>query len=289
MQNQPQISNWMQEILTSYKEYMGLQVSRKTIEAYSADITMFLEYLQSKGIKRLSQIKAEMIVSYLGHQKNLSKSNASLNRYRMSIKSLFLYLRIKEVVQGDIMLKVPTPKINQKAPYVPSVSEIQAILAIPTSLRDKAILELLYSSGLRASELCDLTLRDIEGTQVIVRMGKGGFNRAVPLTKQATDTIAAYIEQRGTQEGILFQTLMGKKLRRQLLSKIVATYAKKAGVEGVTTHTLRHACATHLLERGADLRMIQKVLGHSSITSTQRYTQLSSNVIQEMFQQFHPR
>ncbi len=289
MQSPLKVSNWMLEILISYKEYMSLQVSPKTIIAYTSDIIMFLEYLQSKGVKRLAQIKSQMIVSYLGYQKSLGKSNASLNRYRISIKSLFLFLRITKAIQEDIMLNVPTPKISQKAPYVPSVCEIEAILAIPTSLRDKAILELLYSSGLRASELCDLDIRDIAGHQILVRCGKGDKGRTIPLTQGAYKAIGAYIQERGTQPGILFQTLMGKKIRRQLLSKIVGNYAKKAGVEKVTTHTLRHACATHLLERGADLRMIQTVLGHSSITSTQRYTQLSSNVIQEMFQQFHPR
>lgn len=289
MKSHTPISNWMQEILTSYKEYMNLKVGEKTIIAYSSDIIMFLEYLQSKGVKRLGHIKGQMIVSYLGYRKSLGNSNASLNRYRMSIKSLFVFLRITDAVQDDIMLKVPTPKISQKAPYVPTVSEIEAILAIPTSLRDKAILELLYSSGLRASELCDLDIRDLSGNTILVRKGKGDKTRTVPLTKQAYNTISTYIQERGTQVGPLFQTLMGKKLRRQLLSKIVNNYAKKAGIEGVTTHTLRHACATHLLDQGADLRLIQEVLGHSSIVSTQRYTQLSSNKIQEMFQQFHPR
>jgi len=289
MKNQPQISSWMQDILTDYKEYMNLKVGEKTIIAYSSDIIMFLEYLQSKGVKRLGHIKGQMIVSYLGYRKSLGNSNASLNRYRMSIKSLFLYLRITDVVKDDIMLKVPTPKVSQQSPYVPTVNEIEAILAIPTSLRDKAILELLYSSGLRASELCDLDIRDTAGHTILVRCGKGSKTRTVPLTQGAYDTIAAYIQERGTHAGPLFQTLMGKKLRRQLLSRIVTNYAKKAGIEGVTTHTLRHACATHLLDEGADLRLIQEVLGHSSIASTQRYTHLSSNKIQEMFQQFHPR
>jgi site-specific recombinase XerD len=199
------------------------------------------------------------------------------------------YLRIRKIITEDLLLEVPTPRIQKKAPYVPTVSEIEAILAIPASRRDKAILELLYSSGLRASELCDLDIRDTSGFQIMVRCGKGGKTRTVPLTQQAYNTMAEYIQERGTQPGPLFQTLMQKKLRRQLLSKIVTSYAKKAGIEGVTTHTLRHACATHLLDQGADLRLIQEVLGHSSIASTQRYTHLSSNKMQEMFNKFHPR
>jgi integrase/recombinase XerD len=289
MQSQVPILSWMQEILTNYKEHMILQVSENTIIAYTSDIRKFFEYLQSKGIKRLNQIKAQMILSYLGYQKSLGKSNTSLNRYRLSIKSMFLFLRITDAVVEDIMLKVPIPKISVKAPYIPSVCEIEAMLSKPTSLRDRAILELLYSSGLRAAELCNLDLRDIEGCQVMVRMGKGDKNRAVPLTPEANKALREYIADRGVEPGILFYTLMGKKIKRQNLSKMVTQYAKEAGIEGVTTHTLRHACATHLLEAGADLRMIQKVLGHSSISSTQRYTQLSSNIIQEMFNKFHPR
>ncbi len=289
MQSQTVILNWMQEILTSYKEHMILQVSENTIEAYTSDIRKFFEYIQSKGVKKLNQVKAQMILSYLGYQKSLGKSNTSLNRYRLSIKSMFLFLRITDVVHEDIMLKVPVPKISVKAPYVPAVCEIEAILSKPDCLRDKAILELLYSSGLRAAELCNLDLRDIEGCQVIIRMGKGDKNRAVPLTPEASKALREYVIERGTEPGILFQTVMGKKIKRQNLSKMVTRYAKEAGIEGVTTHTLRHACATHLLEAGADLRMIQKVLGHSSISSTQRYTQLSSNIMQEMFSKFHPR
>lgn len=289
MQSHIQISNWMQEHLSEYTSSISLDKSKKTVEAYKHDITCFLQYLQSKGVKRIAQLKGQMIVSYLGYQKSLDKSDATLNRYCMSIRSFFTYLRVTKVIQQDIMLEVPTPRIKQKAPFVPTVSEIENILAMPTSLRDKAILELLYSSGLRASELCDLDIRDTAGYTILVRCGKGSKTRTVPLTQEAYIAIAAYIQERGMHGGPLFLTVMGKKLKRQVLSKIVEKYAKKAGIEGVTTHTLRHACATHLLDRGADLRLIQEVLGHSSIASTQRYTHLSSNKIQEMFQQFHPR
>ena len=289
MKNQPQISSWMQQLLDDYTAQISLSKSKQTVEAYTFDIIRFLEYLQMKQVKRITQLKGQVIVNYLGYQKSLGKSDTSLNRYYMSIRSFCRFLRKTKAIAEDITLDVCAPMFNQKSPYVPSVCEIEAILGIPTSLRDKAILELLYSSGLRASELCDLDIKDTIGLQIIVRCGKRGKTRTVPLTQGAYETIAAYIQERGTQPGPLFQTLMGKKLRRQLLSKMVMNYAKKAGIEGVTTHTLRHACATHLLDEGADLRLIQEVLGHSSIASTQRYTHLSSNKMQEMFTKFHPR
>jgi site-specific recombinase XerD len=149
---------------------------------------------------------------------------------------------------------------------------------------------LLYSSGLRASELCALEYEDFKRSSVTVRCGKRSKTRTVPITDEAMDAIMGYIDTyRGHEGGWLFQTMLGRQIRRQLLCAIVVEYAKKARVQGVTTHTLRHACATHLLDQGADLRLIQEVLGHSSIASTQRYTHLSSGKMQEMFKQFHPR
>lgn len=294
MKGQTLILSWMQQLLDEYHGQIVLSKGRQTVEAYLSDIRRFLEFTQQKGIKRISQFKGPMIVSYLGYQKSLGKSDASVNRYYMAIKSFFKYLRITKAMSEDICLDVATPRVRAIAPYVPSVCEIGAILSKPdtrtvSGKRDKAILELLYSSGLRASELCDIELRDLQPTQIIVRKGKGSKTRTIPITKQANVSIQAYVAERGVECGVLFQTLMGKKLRRQLLSKIVTMYAEKAGVEGITTHTLRHACATHLLDQGADLRLIQEVLGHSTIASTERYTHLSSNKMQEMFKQFHPR
>lgn len=295
MKSQIAISSWMQKLLDEYVATISLTKSKQTVEAYRMDVARFLEYLQNRGIKRVTQMKGQSIITYLGYQKTLGKSDTSLNRYYMSIRSFCRFLRKIKATVEDISFDVQAPMFRQKTPYVPNLCEIEALLDTPcktseVGLRDRAILELLYSSGLRASELCDLNITDCAGYQVTVKQGKRGKTRTVPITRSAYDAIAMYIQEgRGTSFGPLFQTLMGKKLRRQLLCKMVGYYAKKAGIEGITTHTLRHACATHLLEQGADLRLIQEVLGHSSIASTQRYTHLSSNKIQEMFNQFHPR
>lgn len=295
MKSQIVISGWMQQLLDEYVATISLTKSKQTVEAYSMDIARFLEYLQNRGVKRASHMKGQQIITYLGHQKSLGKSDTSLNRYYMSLRSFCSFLRKTKVLQEDLSLDVSAPIFRQSAPYVPKLHEIDKLLATPdlsteSGRRDKAILELLYSSGLRASELCDLDIKDCAGHQVTVKQGKRGKTRTVPITESACDSIMEYLKNdRGLEPGPLFQTIMGKKLRRQLLCKMVGNYAKKAGIEGITTHTLRHACATHLLEQGADLRLIQEVLGHSSIASTQRYTHLSSNKIQEMFNQFHPR
>lgn len=295
MDSQIAILSWMQALLNDYTAQIILSKSTQTSKAYIFDITRFLEYMQLKGVKRLTHFSGTLIVSYLGHQKSLGKSDASINRYYMSIRSFCRFLRKTKALPEDITLDISAPMFRQNAPYVPTVAEIIRLLDTPnretqSGRRDRAILELLYSSGLRASELCDLAINDCAGFQVMVKQGKRGKTRTVPITQGAHDAIAQYIQQdRGTKAGPLFQTVMGKKLRRQLLCKAIRQYGKKAGIEAITTHTLRHACATHLLDQGADLRLIQEVLGHSSIASTQRYTHLSSNKIQEMFKQFHPR
>jgi integrase/recombinase XerD len=163
-----------------------------------------------------------------------------------------------------------------------------------SGLRDRAMIELLYSSGLRATEICDLKLNHISDMQVMVKCGKRGKTRTIPMTEQAYQWINTYVEKHRKErfshdQGLLFVTLQGKPIRRQFLFLMIKDYVCKADLQEITPHTLRHACATHLLDQGADLRMIQEVLGHSSIASTQRYTHLSSNKMQSMFKQFHPR
>lgn len=295
MNNQSRALSWMGASLSKFVGELSLSKSRPTVEAYRYDVGKFLEYVTTCGVKRMSTIKAGHIVDYLSDCKMQGKSESSVHRYYMSIRAYFRFLRRSKMVEGDLTQDITPPKCNQRAPYIPSLEQIERILSAPSQetesgVRDRAILELLYSSGLRASELCDLRIEDFKETGVIVRCGKRSKTRTVPLTEQASEAIRVYIHRyRESHAGFLFQTIMGKQIRRQLLSAMVSTYACKCNVEGVTTHTLRHACATHLLDQGADLRLIQEVLGHSSIASTQRYTHLSSQKIEQMFNKFHPR
>lgn len=289
------LSAWMIESLESFIEQLSLSKSKPTVDAYRFDVATLLQYLSEKGIKRMSSLRPDHLISYLGYQKSRGKSDASIYRYHTAIRSYCRFLKRSKYLSEDLTEDINPPVSRQKAPYIPSISEIEAILKQPredseSGVRDRAILELLYSSGLRASELCDLMFNDWQGDRVIIRCGKRSKTRTIPITENAQNAIQEYVNKyRGTKQGILFRTKLGKQMRRQLLCALVSEYAYKAGLEDVTTHTLRHACATHLLDEGADLRMIQEVLGHSSIASTQRYTHLSSNKIQQMFQNFHPR
>lgn len=295
MNNQSKISASLTESLSEFIAQLSLSKSMGTVEAYRYDVAKFLEFIHAKGIKRVGAIKPAHIIQYLSECKAQGKSDASISRYYMSIRSYTRYLRRSKAIETDLTHDITAPRHSLKAPRIPSVDEVKRILEQPNTktesgMRDRAILELLYSSGLRATELCSLELHHVNLASVTVSQGKRGKTRTVPITEEAFSWINRYVcEFRGEEPGPLFQTIMGKGLRRQLLSAIVGEYAKKAGIQGVTTHTLRHACATHLLDHGADLRLIQEVLGHSSIASTQRYTHLSSNKMREMFNQFHPR
>ncbi len=249
-------------------------------------------------MRNLGSLKSEHLMSYLGHQKAQGKSDTTIHRYYMSLKSYVRHLKRNRIIKEDITedLQGAAPRCKQAAPRIPTPKEMarmldQTDLSTEIGLRDRAILEVLYGSGLRANELCELELRDWKQDSILVHCGKGSKTRTVPLTPEAREWITRYVNAyRGDDEGYLFITaVQRKRIRNQYLSHMVGRYAKQARLEGVTTHTLRHACATHLLDQGADLRFIQELLGHSSISSTERYTHLSSQSIQRMFTQFHPR
>lgn len=295
MLNQSLNSNWTLETLTNFTNQLTLSMSSNTVQGYHHDVKKFLIFIENKEVKRATRVKPEHIINYLVYEKATGKSDSTLNRYLVAIKCFFNYLKKTKIVEKDVTFDVKPPKIHNKPPKILTKNEITLILQQPniktfSGLRDRAILELLYSSGLRASELCDLELEDITQSSVRISCGKGKKTRTIPMTENAAQWIAAYVnEYRGIEEGYLFLTMNFKQMRRQLLCEIVNTYAKKAEIKGVTPHTFRHACATHLLEEGAGISMIQILLGHNSLATTQKYAHLSSISMEAMFKQFHPR
>jgi integrase/recombinase XerD len=277
----------------AYLGSLSLSKSKGTVQAYGTDLRLFLRYLEDRKIRMATKVQACHIEGFLGYAKQLGRSDATLNRYYMSIRSFTNWLRKSKVLTEDIAIDITKPKLEVSAPRVPTRDEIQRILAATDceycrGIRDRAILELLYGSGLRASELCDLKDGDIHLDKVFVAKGKGSKARTVPITASTSFWVEQYIEYCREDDGTpwLWQRMKGDRLTPGDLFVIVERYAKRAGVPEVTPHTLRHACATHLLEAGADLRFIQLLLGHSSISSTQRYTHLSSQSLQEMFKRF---
>lgn len=290
------MSKQMSELLLSFEASLALSKTDLTRQAYCFDVGRFLSFLQAKGVKKVATMGRVHVQCYLSDLKMQGMKNSTITRNYMSLRALSKHMRRNKLTQDDITENVPVPRNDQIAPKIMSRAEIDRLLqqpdlSTPTGFRDRAILELLYSSGLRASELCALDLEDWQENSVRIKLGKRQKTRTIPITKTANTFIEQYVSlHRGKgYVDALFLTSQGKRLRRQLLCKIVVHYADHAEIQGVSTHSLRHACATHLLDAGADLRLIQEVLGHSSLQATQRYTHLSGEQMKSRFEQFHPR
>ena len=293
---QSMIPKQMNEALLSFNESLALSLTDLTRKAYCFDVARFLQFLQEKSVKKLCTIKPLHVISYLSTLKSKHMQDSTINRNFMSLRAFDKFLLRNKLIEEKITDGIQSPKNQQKAPKILTKEEVirileQPILSSVIGLRDRAMLELLYSSGLRASELCGLDLDDYRQGSIRIKSGKRGKTRTIPITATADTFIRDYIQEsrKSNYTQALFLTSQGKRIRRQLLCKTVTLYALDADIEDVSTHTLRHACATHLLDNGADLRLIQEVLGHSTIASTERYTHLSNAQMSSRFEQFHPR
>lgn len=268
-----------------------------TVEAYKRDVEAFAAFLAGCKIDNFSLVTTDHIIAFMAKLKDAEYATASLCRSLIAIKVLFRFLLRENFIAANIALYLQTPKLWQLIPEVMTCEEIDKLLRQPDpstahGARDKAILEVLYASGLRVSELCGLNLYSMDDKFVRV-MGKGSKERMVPIGSkaiQAVDHYLSYNEKRSldTQEP-LFITKSGKRIDRICIWRMIKEYAKQAGIlKNISPHTLRHSFATHLLDNGADLRIIQEMLGHASIGSTDRYTHVSRTHLQEAFQAFHP-
>lgn len=272
--------------------------SPHTIEAYQRDTKAFLNFIKKQEICSWNDVVPGHIIGFLEHKKSQNHAVSSLCRYLAAIKAMFHFFKREGHVSKDVTLLCDTPKLWQCIPEVLSQREIEFIFQQPDietfyGARDRAILEILYSSGLRVSELCGLNIYDVDDSYIRVK-GKGGKERMVPIGSHAVKALDRYLAFReGGEEDrgeALFINTKFKPMDRIAIWKIVKSYVKKAGIQKVISpHTFRHSFATHLLDNGADLRVIQDLLGHSSINSTDRYTHISRSKIHEAFEAFHPR
>lgn len=270
-------------------------LSPHTIEAYGRDISLFGSLLNGKHWK---EVVPEDILAFLGLLKGKGYASSSICRTLVAIKVFFRFLKKEGEMTLDLGRYFDTPKIWQLIPEVLSVEEVDALLAQPKTddslgSRDKAILELLYATGMRVSELCGLSLNDLSDTFVKVK-GKGKKERIIPVGKKAMTAIDDYLLRfRGEmkeENGPLFISPRGKPIDRITVWNRVKAYARSAGIaKSISPHTLRHSFATHLLDNGADLRLIQDMLGHEDIGTTDRYTHVTGNRLKAAFKAFHPR
>lgn len=298
-------TSW-QPYLKGYQQYLRLEkgLSEHSREAYSKDIQKFLDFLSSEGYDlSIQEISKTHIREFLNAINETGISTRSQARLLSGLKSFFQYLQAEKVITELPTEDISMPQIGSKLPDVLSVEEIEAMLnAIdrthPQGERNKTIIEVLYGCGLRVSELVHLKISQIKlkhGYLVII--GKGNKERLVPLGQPVSDQIELYLNHvRSHQdivsgfEDILFLNRRGRNLTRIMIFQIVSRLAKAAGIDRkISPHTLRHSFATHLLEGGADLRAIQEMLGHASITTTEIYTHLDQHYLHSVIRQFHPR
>lgn len=291
----------MQQWLDDFLSYLGSEkgLAQNTLISYRRDIEMFFSLLKEKAKGSIDEAVEEDVIAFLSMLKNQEYATSSICRAMVAVKMLFRFLKRERLVVKDVTMLLDSPKMWQLIPEVLTVSEVDALLNIPdvttfSGARDKAILQVIYASGLRVSEVCGLNLHDVDDTVVRVK-GKGGKERIVPIAAQAVAAIDHYLVTfrqhcEGEREAPLFVSEKGRRIDRTAVWKMVKRYAKAAGiVKEISPHTLRHSFATHLLENGADLRVIQEMLGHSNIATTDRYTHISQRHLSEAFEAFHPR
>lgn len=288
----------MQQQLNDFLTYLASEkgVSRNTLEAYSRDVHTFASFLKEKSISSWKGVEQAHLIEFLSLRKSLGYASSSMSRHLIAIKVLFRFLKREGIIAQNVTVHLETPKMWQLIPDVLTQNEMQKMLSLPDTqiingARDKAILELLYACGLRVSELCDLKINDVDDTFIRIVKGKGGKERVVPIGSHAIKAIDHYLGFRhDTSQEALFVSSRGKPMSRVAIWKVVKDYAKKAGItKPIFPHTFRHTCATDLLRNGADIRVIQEILGHADISSTERYTHVNADELQVAFESFHPR
>lgn len=275
--------------------------SDNTLQAYRRDIKKFLEYARDNSISSFCDVKTEDVAAYKHYLSGLGLSPSSVSRALSALRSLFQYLITAGVVEHNPAREIPNDKVAKKAPQILTSKEIEMLLAQPSThsvkgIRDKAMLELLYATGIKVSELINLNLNDINLQLSFIRCGSKSKERFIPIYPLAVKSLSNYIEKSRKllvlhpDEPALFVNIAGERLTRQGFWKILKNYAKSAKIyKDITPHTLRHSFAAHLLENGADIHDIQEILGHSDISSTQRYAQFLKNKMKNSYMKYHPR
>jgi integrase/recombinase XerD len=294
----------MYHLIDEYLNFMAVEkgASRNTIDGYSRDLNRYAGFVEERGILEISGIETEDVIAYLAslHREGLAAN--SVNRALAAIRGFYRYLLREKKVDHTPMAHIVLAKVWSRLPDVLSRDEMALLLAqpgaeTPADVRDSAMLELMYATGIRVSELIGLTINSINWqVGYLVAMGKGEKERIVPVGQTAYERVKRYQETarplllKGRESDRLFLNRSGKGLTRQGFWKIVKKYAAKAGLDkAIHPHTFRHSFASHLLEGGADLRSVQIMLGHADISTTQIYTHVTRERLKEIHRKYHPR
>lgn len=294
----------MKELIDSFLDYLSVEraLAKNTIIAYRQDLNIYLDFIIKGGMQALSKVTKNDIVEFMLSQKDSKVSPTSISRRLAAIRMFHRFLCRERVLKSDPTTLIESPKLWKKVPDTLSLNEVEALISQPKArdhqgARDKAILETLYATGMRVSESCDLEINNLNLDIGFLRCtGKGNKERVIPLGRKAIHSIKRYLEfsrphfLKQKTSKYLFISRSASKLSRQSVWKLIKRYALEAKIKKpVKVHTLRHSFATHLLERGADLRSVQEMLGHSNISTTQIYTHIDKERLKSVYKMFHPR
>ncbi len=289
--------------VSSFINYLIVEkgLSANTIEAYRNDIVLFRKFLELEKVK-LRDAGEETITRYVAFLFNAGYSPRSIMRFCSSLRHMYKFMAEEGMIPENPADILETPRAFRLLPKYLSDKEVETLLSLPDvetpfGQRDKAMIELLYATGLRVSELINLKINDLNMDECfLITFGKGAKERLVPFTDTARNWVKTYLNDgrittlNGKESYVLFLNRFGNTLTRQGFWKILKGYGRKIGIaDKLSPHTLRHTFATHLLEHGADLRAVQMMLGHSSITTTEIYTHISMERLKQVYFKFHPR
>jgi integrase/recombinase XerD len=281
----------IEEFLSHLKYERGY--SGNTVSAYKRDLVHFDKHLTQMNISSIDDITRPVVSSFVTALVGMGLDASSIERHVAAVKSFFAYLVREGKVKVNPTSDVRLPKKSKRLPKALTMNEAKNLVECPKSKKDRAIMELLYATGIRATELVGLTLNDVNLEVGFIKcFGKGGKERIVPMGESAIAAIKGYLKEGRPKSAnnILFLDRLGKQLTRQGLWFIVKKYVRSSGVRAsASPHTLRHSFATHLLEGGADLRCVQEMLGHSDISTTQVYTSVSRERLKKIYHSAHPR
>lgn len=298
------VSEPLAQAVDEFLAYLSVErgLSRNTLVAYGGDLQRYAVFLAKRGKHQPRQVVSEDLTEFLYDEKQQGRSPGSIARRLAAVRMFHRFLTGERRIEQDPTESVETPRVWRNLPDPLSVEEVGRLLEQPRAdrwpgVRDRALLEVLYASGLRASEVAMLTVNDLDFDVGCLRcVGKGSKERVVPIGRKAQEAVQRYLQKARPRvvtpdsDAWLFLSRRGHRVSRQTIWKAIRRYARQARItKRVSPHTLRHSFATHLLERGADLRIVQELLGHASVATTQVYTHVTTSRLKAIHQQFHPR
>jgi integrase/recombinase XerC len=283
----------MTDPVEAFLRYQAVErgASAHTLRSYRTDLSQFRRFLAARQIGQLAHVDARLLRQYLARLYEAGLSRVSIARKLAAIRSCLAFLTRRGGLAKNPAREVASPRLPKRLASFLPIDEATVLLEHPAAARDRAILEMLYATGARVAEFCALDLADVDGAGDTIRVrGKGAKERVIPVGDAALQALAAYLRVRGNADGPLFENVRGGRLTARSVHRIVKARSRAAGLtRRVTPHTLRHTFATHMLDAGADLRLIQDLLGHSRLSTTQRYTHVSADHLMRVYDSAHPR